>query len=119
MHPANQLILARYIVRMIRAGINVLITTHSVFMLEQLSNFLQANKINKNIKTKLRFGANEYLTKDEIAPYIHMGSSDEGYEVRPIKFSERDGISQEESVKIEDELTRQTWHIESGMPEEK
>ena len=41
LHPGNQLILAKYIVKMIRAGLNILITTHSVYMLEQISNFLQ------------------------------------------------------------------------------
>ena len=119
LHPSNQLILARYIVKMIRAGLNVLITTHSTLILEQLSNFLQASKIDKGTKSKLKFGTDEYLTTDEIAPYLHVGSSEEGYEILPIKFSERDGITQEEFMKIEDELTRQTWHIENGMSEEK
>ena len=119
LHPANQLILARYIVKMIRAGINIMITTHSIHILEQLSNFLQASKINKNAKAKLKFDDDEYLLEDEIAPYLHVGSAAEGYKVLPIECSQREGISQEEFVKIEDELTRQTWHIENGMPEEK
>ena len=56
LHPSNQLILARYIVKMIRAGINILITTHSTLILEQLSNFLQASKSDKSTKSRLKFG---------------------------------------------------------------
>ena len=119
LHPSNQLILARYIVKMIRAGLNVLITTHSTIILEQLSHCLQASKLDKNIKSKLKFDADEYLTADEIAPYLHVKSSEGVYEVHPIEFSERDGIAQEEFMKIADELTRQMWHIENGMSEEK
>ena len=116
--PANQLVLARYLVKMVRAGLNIMMTTHSALILEQISNFLQANKIDKATKTKLKFNDDEYLTEDEIAPYLLTELPDGGYKSHLIEFSEKDGISQEEFMKIEEELTRQTWHIEKGMPKE-
>lgn len=116
---ADQLVFARYLVKMVRAGINVMITTHSALMLEQLSNFLQVNKIDKTTKTKLKFDDDEYLTENEIAPYLLTGSPNNGYKSHLIEFSEKDGISQDEFVKIQNELTKQTWHIETGMLKEK
>ncbi len=119
LHPANQLILAKYIVRMIRADLNVLITTHSVYMLEQISNFLQASKISKSAKRKLNFDDDDYLTEDEIAPYLFAGVPAGKYVVTPIEFSAEDGIAQDEFIKIEDALTNQTWHIERDRPRQK
>ena len=52
LHPSNQLIIARYIARMIRTGLNVVITTHSITILEQLSNCLQASELDRNFKNK-------------------------------------------------------------------
>ena len=118
-HPAKQLILAKYIVRMIRAGLNILITTHSVFMLEQISNFLQASKISESAKRKLNFDDDDYLTEDEISPYLFAGVSAGKYMVTPIEFSAEDGITQDEFIKIENTLTNQTWHIEHGRPRQK
>ena len=65
------------------------------------------------------FDDDEYLTEDEISPYLFTGVSTGKYVVTPIEFSAEDGISQNEFVKIEDILTNQTWHIERDRPRQK
>ena len=37
LHPDNQLLLARLIVKLINAGLHIMVTTHSQYFLEQLS----------------------------------------------------------------------------------
>ena len=44
-HPAKQTELARQLVRMVRAGIRVVVTTHSEWLLEQLGNLTQLSDL--------------------------------------------------------------------------
>ncbi|MCC6065825.1 MAG: ATP-binding protein, partial [Thermofilum sp.] len=40
LHPENQRVLAKYLVRLVRKGVHVLVTTHSDYLLEQVNNFI-------------------------------------------------------------------------------
>lgn len=112
LHPHNQRILAKYLVRLIRSGLNMVITTHSVFLLEQLSNFLlMANIDPKNRHTAVGYDENDYLKPDEISAYVFETIADEGHITRPIEISSEDGISQEEFVKITESLNTEFQKI--------
>jgi len=116
LHPRNQLIFAKYIVRLIREGLNILITTHSVFLLEQLSMFLQASSLSAEVRQKkLGFLENDYLLPEEVSPYVFTNTSEGGNTVEPIDFSGKDGISQEEFVKISEILHDQSIRIEENL----
>ena len=119
LHPSNQLILARYIARMIRAGLNIMITTHSITILEQLSLCLQAGRFDNNSRTKMNLNDDEYLMENEVSPYLFTGSPTDGYKACQIKFSAKDGIDQDEFLKIEDVLNNQTSCIDQYMQEQK
>lgn len=116
LHPRNQLIFAKYIVKLIREGLNILITTHSVFLLEQLSMFLQASSLSAEVRQKkLGFLENDYLLPEEVSPYVFTHTSEGGNTVEPIDFSGKDGISQEEFVKISEILHDQSIRIEENL----
>ena len=53
LHPKNQRILAAFLVKLIRSGVTILITTHSEYLLEQLSSFIMLSKVEpqKRIET--------------------------------------------------------------------
>lgn len=105
LHPANQLILAKYLTRLIRGGLNILITTHSVFLLEQLGTYLKAGSLTASERNKMDFGKEDYLNLDEISAYEFSDACDDGgTAVRPIKTSQDEGIAQDEFVKINDTL---------------
>lgn len=104
LHPANQVIFAKHIVRMIRSGFKVLITTHSVFLLEALGKYLLAGKINQKTRAKLNFDKNDYLDSDEVSPYVFKRKNDNEHYIEPIDMNDEDGISQEEFVKVNEEL---------------
>ena len=50
LHPAAQRLIAGILVRLVNAGVRVLITTHSDTMLEQLGNFAHAAEIGKKVQ---------------------------------------------------------------------
>ena len=96
LHPTNQLIFAKYLVKMIRSGLNVLITTHSVFLLEQLGKFMLASKIEPKTRKKLGIGEDDYLLPEEVSPYVFIQDSENEHRILPIEINDEEGISQED-----------------------
>ena len=103
LHPESQLIFAKYIVRMIRSGLNVLVTTHSVFLLERLSEFMLASKIEPKKRKKLGYDPKDYLLDNEVSPYVFKKHNNGGHVVSPVPIN-HEGISQKEFIKINDTL---------------
>ena len=89
-----QRILARHIARMIRAGLNVLIATHSFFVQEQLSRCLSDGKPAPKVIKKLGWDKNEYLHADEISYYLFDKDNhkNDSYVARHEKISTDEGI---------------------------
>ncbi|RLG22736.1 hypothetical protein DRN85_10410 [Methanosarcinales archaeon] len=106
LHPKNQRILARFLVKLIRRGVNIIITTHSEYLLEQLSNFIMLGKIDtKDRVKKYEYDEEDYLTIDDIAAFVFdMDDKSGGSVIKEVEITEEDGISQEEFVKIQDVL---------------
>lgn len=101
LHPHSQRILARYIVKLVRQGFNILVTTHSVFMLAQFSQFLCMSGVDNVHRTaKLGWDKDDYLQEDEVSPYVFEAKRSGGFKVQSIKHSSKDGISQEEFTRI-------------------
>jgi predicted ATPase len=71
LHPGNQRILARFLVKLIRNGVYIIITTHSEYLLEQLSSFIMLSKIEpKKRVEKYGYDEEDFLEADEIAAYL-------------------------------------------------
>ena len=88
-----QRILARHIAKMVRAGLKVLITTHSFFVQEQLGLCLSYGRLASNASKKVPLAKDERLQTDEVAYYLFdKNDADNGYVARPEKISPEDGI---------------------------
>ncbi len=117
LHPTNQLIFAKYLVKMIRAGLNVLITTHSAFLLEQLGEFMLASKIEPRKRKKIGYDADDFLRPDEVSPYVFVPDANLTHTISQIKINDKDGISQEEFVKVSEELYSKSIQLQQNLPE--
>ena len=117
LHPKNQLIFAEYIVKMIRQGLNVLVTTHSVFLLEQLNQSMLASRLPPELRKKQGFGGDDgYLLPEEIAPYVFKDDGD-GHRIVPIETDDEEGISQEEFVEINEYLYSKSVKLSQNLSE--
>lgn len=113
LHPENQRVLAKYLVKLIRKGVNVVITTHSEYLLEQLSSFVLLSKVkaDKRVK-KYNYGREDFITADEISAYVFtFDKKSKGYKILDVEVTEEDGISQEEFVKIHEALYEETVRL--------
>ena len=115
LHPANQLILARYIARLVRAGLKILITTHSHFILEQLSILLQASNVNSEARKVMGLKDDEYLNENDVSAYLFSKIERGNHTAEPIECTATEGISQEDFVKVQQALYDQTIHVEQDI----
>ncbi|MBD3176039.1 MAG: AAA family ATPase [Armatimonadia bacterium] len=78
LHPANQRRMARLLASLIRAGVFVLITTHSDYMVEQLRALRMAGELEpKERKKLLEEQPDAYLQGDDLGIYLFDGPYDD------------------------------------------
>lgn len=103
MHPEGQVALARCIVRLVREGLNVIVTTHSVYIVERFSSYLRAGRMTAAQRSRVGIDGGLYLEAGDMAPCLfELGRG--GTAVRPIDHSPREGISQEEFMRVNEAL---------------
>jgi predicted ATPase len=116
LHPQNQRILAKFLVRMIRKGLKIIITTHSEFLLEQLNNFILLSKIESNKRREYKYSEEDYLNPDEVSVHVfNYDDSTNGYKIVKVEIDEEDGISQEEFLKVHEALYEETYKLQKDI----
>jgi len=114
LHPENQRILAKYLVKLMKGGVHVVITTHSEFLIEQLSNFIMLGSVKK--KGQYDYDESAVLRRDEIGVYVFQYDSESGgYRVRELEVSDEDGIPQEEFLRIHEALYEETIRLRQDL----
>lgn len=112
LHPRKQLLFARHLVRLIKGGINVTITTHSALMLEVISQCLQAYDMTPGDRKRILGDENLYLSTDEVAPHVFYLDQKDAAFVKKIPMSTDEGISQEEFIEVDHLLNIDNIRIE-------
>jgi len=119
LHPANQRILANLLVRLVRKGVYLTITTHSDYLLEQLNNFVMLSEVEPTERKKLHYDEEDYLKPDEIAAYVFNYDKDSGgHVITDVEVSE-EGISPEEFSKIDEVLYEEIIKIRRVLDKER
>jgi predicted ATPase len=110
LHPGNQRILARLLVRLVREGVNVIITTHSEYLLEQLSNFIMLSEVEEGKrKRKYKYDKEDFLKPGEVACYVfNYDAESSGYRIDEVEITKEDGISDDEFIKVTEALYEET-----------
>ena len=68
-HPKNQLILVKYLVKAINQGLNIIITTHSDYIVEKFNNFIRLGSANNEIFDKLGYDESNILDYGDVNIY--------------------------------------------------
>ena len=118
LHPESQLVLAKYLVRLVRGGAGVLVTTHSTFLLEKLAKYLMVGGLSPGaMPAGLGYGRDDYLLPDEVSAYVFEKGAGGGYRASPIDRDEEYGLSQGEFARVSEALYYETIAINSKMEE--
>jgi len=117
LHPENQRILAKYLVRLLRKGLSIIITTHSEYLIEQLSSFILLSKIDPTERAKkYNYNQQDFLKAEEIAVYVFgYDAETDGHKIKEVSITEEEGISQDEFLKIHEALYEEALKIQSEL----
>ena len=75
---ANQILFARLIARMVRAGIKVLITTHSDYLIKEINNLVMLSHVfedKSKVVKSLKYNDEDYLEPQSIRVYLAENNS--------------------------------------------
>ena len=108
LHPKNQRILVKYLVRAVNKGLKILLTTHSDYIIEQLDIHLVLNNIPKNqkkmeIQKKYNYSEIDYLDSKDLKVYAFREEENFSFSAYELEFNEL-GIEKEDMMEIVNEL---------------
>ena len=117
LHPAAQRQLARGIVRLVNAGVKVLITTHSDFFVNQINNLLRASYASKRWLRENGFTPEDCLKHDDVSAYLfRMDEEIGGSRVEELEIQRDIGIEDPLFSQAIHELYEETLLVERVKP---
>ena len=101
LHPAAQRQLARGIVRLVNAGVKVLITTHSDIIISQVNNLLALRQASPELIGQGGFEPEDFLQPEQVGAYLFRYSQElGGCETVPLEIDPDTGIDEDEFAAV-------------------
>ena len=101
LHPAAQRQLARGIVRLVNAGVRVLITTHSDIIISQVNNLLALRQASPELIEQGGFEPEDFLQPDQVGAYLFRYSQElGGCETVALEIDPDTGIDEDEFATV-------------------
>jgi len=113
LHPHNQRIMAKLLVELVRNGVYVAVTTHSDWLIQQLTSFLMLANVRPAARqAKFGYPRDLYLRPEDVGAYVfaYDGRS-RAYKIRAIEVTD-EGIPEDEFMRIHEALYDEMIQIE-------
>ena len=105
LHPASQRQMARAVVRLVNAGVQVLLTTHSDLFLSALNNLVRLNAVKSGELDQLGLSAEDRLNPDDVAAYqFAIDGQQYGSRIRRLDIRSDIGIDENEFSSVVEQL---------------
>lgn len=103
LHPENQLILVKYLVKAINQGLNIILTTHSDYILEKFNNLIRLGNCENAVFDELPYDETCILNYNDVKVYNFKKNDDYSYtpHIVDVNFT---GFSDENFSQVIDEL---------------
>ncbi|MCY3722381.1 MAG: AAA family ATPase [Candidatus Poribacteria bacterium] len=113
LHPSAQTKIAQTLARLIRAGVHVIITTHSNYLLQQIGNLIREGELRKQGESTSEKA--DYLKKEEVGAW-------EFYKNQPVTellFDLIEGIEPEDHLDIAEDLYNRSAGLQNRIEQTK
>ena len=111
LHPAAQTQMAATLARLVRAGVRVLVTTHSDFMLQEIGNLMRVGMLKE--KDALKKETNDWLLPEEVGAW-HFRKDQP---VKEIQFDHTVGIEPEDYEDVAESLYNRWAGLQNRIEE--
>ena len=113
LHPGAQTKIAQTLARLVQAGVRVLITTHSNWLLKQISNLIREGELRKQGEPTSESA--DYLKAEDVgAWWFHKNEP-----VTELTFDLVEGIEPEDHLDIEEDLYNRSAGLQNRIEEKK
>lgn len=113
LHPASQRRMAQGIVRLVNAGVRVLITTHSDYFVGQLNNLLQVGRASGRTLKRKGFEAADGLKAEDVSAYhFHWDDAGGGSRIIPLTVTPGFGIDAPDFARVSVDLYEETISLQ-------
>ncbi len=111
LHPAAQTQMAATLARLVRAGVRVLVTTHSDFMLQEIGNLMRVGILKE--KDALKKETNDWLSPEEVGAWHFQKNQP----VKEIQFDHTVGIEPEDYEDVAESLYNRWAGLQNRIEE--
>ena len=113
LHPSAQTKIAQTLARLVRAGVHVLITTHSNYLLQQIGNLIREGELRKQGESTSESA--DYLKEEEVGVWwFHKNKP-----VTELPFDLIEGIEPEDHLDIAEDLYNRSAGLQNRIEETK
>ncbi len=116
LHPKNQILLARIFVKMINAGLRLVISTHSDYIIREINNMIMADGLDKasdKILMEKGYDKSLCLSQDKFAPYLFEKNTKGKVRVTPLEV-DRYGFNMpsiDDAINNQNEVTNTFYEV--------
>jgi len=111
LHPAGQAKLAMHLVRLVNAGLRLVLTTHSEFFLQQLNNAIVASGVGPARSESAGLSPADTIEPDKVAAYLFKPTA-RGTEVESLTVDPAEGIPETSFGEVAEYLYDQSVQLE-------
>ena len=113
LHPGAQTKIAQTLARLVRAGVRVLITTHSNYLLQQIGNLIREGELRKLGESTSESA--DYLRKEEVGAWQFYKNEP----VTELPFDLVEGIEPEDHLDIAEDLYNESAGLQNRIEQTK
>ena len=119
LHPAAQTQMAVTLARMVRAGVRVVVTTHSDWLLKEIGNLIRKGELEeKTGKLMDQSPLASSLRPSEVGIWLfRKDSTSAGSTVEEIPFDRSEGVEPEDYEKVAEELYNRSANLQNRLEE--
>ena len=87
-HPKNQREIARLLARLVNAGLNIVISTHSDYIVRELNSLIMLSQDEgQKLRRRHKYNQDEILKPEQVGAYLYDDQT-----IKPFKITPQDGI---------------------------
>ncbi len=113
LHPGAQTKIAQTLARLVRAGVRVVITTHSNYLLQQIGNLIREGELRKQGESTNE--STDYLKKEEVGAWQFYKNEP----VTELPFDLVEGIEPEDHLDIAEDLYNRSAGLQNRIEQTK
>ena len=113
-HPANQRHIARLLARLVNAGLRIVISTHSDYIVREFNSLLMLSQDNGELRKKHRYSEDEVLAVEQVSACLFDKQS-----ITPFEISPEDGIYATTFDTVIEDLNRVNDDIHYSLQEKR